>query len=363
MKYQPHLSNYFSHRGWTLVELLVAMTLALLLVAGIGQIYLAAKRSYDIQTNLAQIQDVGRYVTAVLTHDIRMAGNWGIMDISKANETPADDPPVSPPDDDPTFLTGDITTADACLSGADENWGKMITRRVFGLNDTDSGYGCIGSDRLQGDILTIRYANPVETRVIEKDEDDNYDNSLYLHTAPLRGGLIAFDDGGAIVPGLEDYVTSVTEADDVADDTDLLSSFHKVIAHSYYVATPIATECGDVPVLARKVLNANRVPEKESLVNGVEMLQFQYGVDTAITAAIPQGDRAVNQYFDANNVTNWNQVRAVRFWALVRSNCPESGYTNNTTYRLGNLNYTVNDNFRRAVYTSTVMLRNIKTDP
>ena len=29
-------------RGWTLVELLVAMTLSLLVIAGIGQIYLAA---------------------------------------------------------------------------------------------------------------------------------------------------------------------------------------------------------------------------------------------------------------------------------------------------------------------------------
>ena len=66
----------FPSRGWSLLELLIAMTLSLLVIAGIGQIYLAAKRSYDIQTNLAQIQDVGRYVTDTLIQDIRTAGYW-----------------------------------------------------------------------------------------------------------------------------------------------------------------------------------------------------------------------------------------------------------------------------------------------
>src|SRR3569623_1533446 len=59
------LSNsiHRSQQGWSLVELLVAMTLSLLAIAGAGQIYLSVKRSYDIQASLARLQDVGRYAT------------------------------------------------------------------------------------------------------------------------------------------------------------------------------------------------------------------------------------------------------------------------------------------------------------
>jgi len=140
-----------------------------------------------------------------------------------------------------------------------------------------------------------------------------------------------------------------------------------LVAHAYYVAAPISTSCGTVPVFARKALDSNGTPRKESLVNGVEQLQFQYGVDTAITSANPVGDGSVNQYLDANQiqappcvpgVACWNQVRTVRFWALVRANCPESGYTDTATYQLGDIPYTPNDRYRRTLYSSTVALRN-----
>ena len=59
----------------------------------------------------------------------------------------------------------------------------------------------------------------------------------------------------------------------------------------------------------------------------------------------------------------WNQVRAVRFWVLVRADCPESGYTDTNKYYMGNLGtldppYEPNDHYRRALYAATVTLRN-----
>jgi len=86
-------------------------------------------------------------------------------------------------------------------------------------------------------------------------------------------------------------------------------------------------------------------------VTGVEELQFQFGVDT-------DGDGSVNKFLDANNVSDWSQVKAVRFWVLVRDDCPESDYTDNKTYDMGNRSYSPNDHYRRALYTSTATLRN-----
>ena len=318
----------FPSRGWTLIELLVAMTLSLLVIAGIGQIYLAAKRSYDIQTNLAQIQDVGRYVVDVLTQDIHNAGYWGLMNM---NAAPAINPIIAP---------------DNC-SNSNINWGEMITRKIFGINDGNGigVYGCIGGDWLQGDVLTVRYADPVAITTNQNlpppapPASDPYDPSrLYIRTAPLQGSIVQGNPFG----NAQNLVTSSVFSD------------HALVAHVYYVADPISTECGDVPVFARKTLDINGYPLKESLVNGVEQLQFQYGVDT-------DADGSVNRYLNANEVTAgnlWNQVRAVRFWVLVRANCQESGYTDTTSYLLGDFTYAPDDHYRRGLYSSTVALRN-----
>ena len=109
-------------------------------------------------------------------------------------------------------------------------------------------------------------------------------------------------------------------------------------------------------MFAREFLRSDGTPWKESLVNGVEHLHFQYGVDTDSPA-----DGSVNQYLNAISVTNgnlWNRVRAVRFWVLVRANCQESGYTDTATYQLGDITYSPGDHYRRALYSSTVALRN-----
>jgi len=82
----------------------------------------------------------------------------------------------------------------------------------------------------------------------------------------------------------------------------------------------------------------------EELLPGVEHLQVQYGVG--------------GQYINADAVADWSQVVTARFWLLIRSECPETGYTDASTYTLGDINYITNDSFRRQLYSSVVMLRN-----
>ena len=330
-------------RGWTLVELLVAMTLSLLVIAGIGQIYLAAKRSYDIQTNLAQIQDVGRYVTHVLTRDIQMAGYWDLMNIDEANSTSTNDPDVTSPPTPPDnlFLTGDVLPG-GCPGTNATDWGKMVTEGIFGFNDNDPAgvasprtYSCISS-WLRGDTLVVRYADPA---VVNPGAITS--TRLYIRTAPSQG-IVAAGDPQTIA---DTY--SSTLLDPIYTD-------HALVAHAYYVATPIATACGNVPVFAREDLLSNGTPQKESLINGVEHLQFQYGIDN-------DSDDSVEQYLNADEITNvslWQKVRSVHYWVLVRAYCPESGYTDTNTYSLGDTSYTPNDHYRRSLYSATVALQN-----
>lgn len=346
-------------RGWTLVELLVGSAVGLLVIAGIAQIYTAAKHSYDIQTRLAEIQDVGRYAVDVLSRDLRMAGYWGLMDINFANSTPGDDPVNGTNPGDNFFLTDDFLP-DTCASNSDRDWGRMIVNRIFGLNDTSTGYGCIGTDRVRGDILTVRYADPVAIT----NSSGFTGTRFYIRTAPFQG---------SIVQGNPSVCTPlVFPCPSVNYVTDTLFSDHALVANAYYVdgsGTPVSCSGTSItpPALARKMLTSNGTPLKQSLVNGVEHLQFQYGVDDdAITGAT---DGRVVRYFDtvpdgpdADTLPDWNKVVAVRLWVLVRAVCPEPGYNNTTIYVMGDQSYPVTDSYRRALFTTTVALRNCKDE-
>lgn len=61
-------------QGFTLVEIMVAMTIGLLMMAGILQISLANKESGRLQRNMGFVQENIRTSTQILTSDIRMAG-------------------------------------------------------------------------------------------------------------------------------------------------------------------------------------------------------------------------------------------------------------------------------------------------
>lgn len=313
-------------RGWTLVELMVGMTLGLLLLAGVGQIYLAAKRSYDIQASIAEVQDIGRYAIDVLTQDIHMAGYWDLLDMTRSPQ--------------PT-LTGN-RLSDTCVTNTDGNWGRAITNRIFGLNDNSpniaTSYACLASDRLAGtDVLTVRYADPATVAPGKFKA-----NRLYIRTAPFEGSIMTGGPGSV---------------------TDPVFSDHAVVTHSYYISEntsgEITCSSGTVipPALARKILDSNGEAHKESLVNNVEQLQFQYGIDLANSGQ-------VQRYVSAADIANWNQVMAVKIWVLVRPTCPDPNYVDTKDYAMGDITYPASgpmkDGFRRTVFSTTVALRNCR---
>ena len=69
--------SHYHCRGFSMVELMVALVITLILLAGIGQIFLSSKKSFVIQNNLARIQENGRYAMDVVASDLRRAGYWG----------------------------------------------------------------------------------------------------------------------------------------------------------------------------------------------------------------------------------------------------------------------------------------------
>lgn len=66
-------------RGYSLLELLVALTLALFLSSGMISIFIQSKNIYQLMQNLNKMQTNARIAINALSHDIRMAGFIGCV--------------------------------------------------------------------------------------------------------------------------------------------------------------------------------------------------------------------------------------------------------------------------------------------
>jgi len=69
-----------SQHGMSLVELMVAVTLSLILMAGVIQVHVSSKASYQLQHELSTLQQNQRMAIELLSKDIRKAG----LSITKA---------------------------------------------------------------------------------------------------------------------------------------------------------------------------------------------------------------------------------------------------------------------------------------
>jgi len=312
-------------RGFSLTELMVALVIALILMAGIGQIFLSSKKSFNVQSALGRQQENGRYAVNVITQDLRRAGYWGgNADITQITGT-----------------LGQASDDGSCAAGGN-TWGRMIDRRIYGLNDTNAGYACIpDADYARGDVLVVRYAAPWQVGSSTTPEYDA--NRAYLRSSLFGGRIFLGSDQGSAANDMDlDLATPAPATERVAE----------LVAQAYYIGPSGQTCRGSVVTsLFRESLNNSGLPRKGEIAHGVDNFQVRFGVDS-------DGDNAVNQYYDPQNVPNWGQVMAARIWLLTRAECPETGFSNTSTYAMADRNYTPNDAIRRQLYQATVRLRN-----
>lgn len=312
--------------GFSMVELMVAMAITLILLAGIGQIFFSSKKSFTIQDSLGRLQENGRYVVDTLAQDLRRSGYLGG---AVAIEVTAGSLPVS-------------TGVDTCTGAA---WARFLETPIIGLNGTAAGYNCIPNYLAgSGDVIAVRYAAPWEIGSITSPAV--VATKVYLHANPKEPKTARIYTGSNL--------PAKTPGDRQAE----------LVARAYFIANSGQT-CNyqganlAIPSLYRINLDNNSLPgAAEEIASGIERLQILYGIDNV------GADYSVDAFVTANAVADWNQVVAVRIWVLTRAECPETGYTNTTTYVMGaadgseDFTPPANDHYRRQLYQTTVQLRN-----
>jgi type IV pilus assembly protein PilW len=318
----------------TLIELMVAMTIGLFLIAGAITVFLQSQSTFRINESVARLQENARYVFNVIEPDIRMAQFWGLRTRAYTIENRA------APHEPSSALspTGDCGV----------NWTVNLERSVEASNNA-YGFDCsaYGAAVATADTLTIRRA--------AADTATPAANSLFIQTT--RGDNSALFMGASLPPG---FVASASET-------------RELIVNGYYVSqsSSLDTPGNPVPSLRRKFLRnggAGPAIADEEILPGVEDLQIQFGVDTDLPGTANRGaiDRYINPddamldqtsaSFDPNA-----QVLAVRIWLRLRSERREVGLPDSPGFAYADQAIApINDGYRRLLVTKTIFIRNAR---
>jgi type IV pilus assembly protein PilW len=328
--------------GFSLVELMVAMTLSLVLLAGALSILYSSRLTFTENERLARIQEAGRTTMELIMRDLRSAGFQGCSR------------PVDPDDFqnalvNPTTLLWNFT---APIQGYDANAGAWTPAldALVPLATTGSDVLVIRTTR-QGQPMFRTNAATAAVGTISVDVPPGA--SIPDNTTMLIGDCrfsTVFLATGYAPAGATAQITHTDVGANPANATTSLNNTFLVDATVVPVDTVIyyVRPGTNGPALWQRVGAQN----PQLLIEGVENLQIRYGVDT-------NGDLVVDQYVAAAAGTNWANVISVSIAALIRSEVESGVERDSRTYSLLGTNVgPFNDRRQRSIFTTTVALRN-----
>ena len=362
MKYSKQ-QKFRRQLGISLVEVLVASVISLFLLAGIIQVYLANKTSYSFTSAISRIQENGRFAMDIMAQDLRMAGYFGCTVFDRNDEAAMD-----------AIVNNLDTTSGAYDPDLMDFLGQPLVQGTEndGLNGSDS--------------ITLRGPAPGNASVAEPFAVSKSAAILINQPNDLTAGDIVmvtncrgadiFQVTNATVSGSSN-VTSVVHNTGTGDpgnynpdscvggNAHCLSQAYGADATIFKlrsVVYSIAAGASGEPALWRQAFTtAGIAASNQELIEGIEQMQVQYGIDTT-------GDSHPNQYMTADLITddfnaanNWDDVMSIRLMLLVRSasdgivEAPQVVNYNSVTS-------TAADQRLRQVFTTTIALRNRVSD-
>ena len=304
--------------GLTLVELMVATTLSLVLLAGVLLVFTANKTTYQMQNGLGTLQENGRYAMRQIAADLQLAGFGGCL-------SPRLDPRVvilanTPPPYLTNFTTGEFFDGRNDETATHEYGGAGGKKAMYQGPDYD-GDGTIGdsgTDSIEirgplrsdvrfvtGEILTTGTVDVIGT-------GSGFATDEYLMIADCAGADI-FRATGVTESGgdtqIEHTTTSTIPPGLLSRRYGADSVVMEFATHTYFIADTGRVNSYNQPITALYRFDG---ANSQELVDGVEDLQVQFALDT-------DGNGVVDDYQDPGGVTDWSEVMAVRVSLLLNS--------------------------------------------
>lgn len=317
--------KHFAQRGLTLVELMVSLAIGLFLVVGLAALFASMSSSRSELDKSSRKIENGRYALQILSDEISHAGYYGALansPVVPTSVTSLPNPCSSTLSDVQASLgfpvqgyAGAATSGLSCLTNYKPNTAVLVVRRASTSIGFVSGQFNIQVSGCAGD------AAPYVVAAVS--------SALTLHknTSP---GCIPIT--GAPTADITPYLTRIF----FVSSCSLLSS---------------GGVCSDtIPTLKRVDVNPGGA-STTALVEGIENIQFEYGVDST-------GDGVPDAYEATPSFVQWPDVMTVREFILARNIDQTAGHADTKTYVLGPVSVTPGGAFKRHAYSELVRINN-----
>ena len=411
---QPGCARSFSghaQQGFTLVELMVSITLGLLIMVALIAVYLNVSRTNSEMAKTNSLIENGRFAIDILQEDVAHAGFWGgyvpQFDNLSAAAVPSDVPQIAPGPCLPYVNWDDVANPgyrDALIG---------IPVQTFDVVPA----GCSGliTDKKAGtDVLVVRHADTCLPGVgnCEADTIANPTPKVYFQASfcdaeisaatPLRYVL---SNAAAAFTLKKRGCTGTPPAATVGTP----SERRKFVSDIYYIrtwATKTNNVPDNIPTLVRSTFALDSAtgttPAQDTpvaLIEGIDSFVVELGIDAssrcgaaypvnyasapsrvdpstypACTASatmasntlpVNRGDGVPETYVRCTGATGCTNAQlrdvvAAKLFILARNREPSPGHIDNKTYALGSTTVpAANDGYKRHVFQTTVRLTNI----
>ncbi|MCD9030690.1 PilW family protein [Luteimonas sp. Y-2-2-4F] len=397
-----------AQRGFTLIELMVALVVGLLLVLGLIEVFSASRAAYQLSTGLARTQENGRFALDMLQRDLRAGGHFGCVNdqarFLPGNVTPSRPALVS------TFLTDEHQFTGQYQHVADEalrfdipvqghNAAGTSPGETLQIGDTPTVATSGGqwapaisatlfARLLQpvagSDILVLRHFSPAGAHVAgvtlgepavvafntshaERLTEGVGTPTIFgiadCMTAAVFGATADLTSGTLTVPVGGGNLRSLTEQPFV----DGQATLHRADSVVYYVG--LNAQGNPALYRLRHTLVGGAVAfDNEELVEGIESLQVLFGQDSNVDALTrPTGNIGSSAHAGAliggGDENAWRRVGMIQVGVVARSPERAAAEQRDTGVAppLSLLGLTVtpsDDGYYRASYEDAIALRN-----
>ncbi|MBB5208147.1 PilW family protein [Chiayiivirga flava] len=374
----PVTSKHTQH-GFSLVELMIAITIAVVLGLGLVQVFSAQRVAFAANESLARVQENSRFALGFIEHDLRMTGNMTCLNDQGFagrlfNHLSADVPAAAPwlYRIDQAFQVYEfVGTAPGQTYGLAEN--RTTPAADAWAPPLPADLGIAGKALDGSDIVVVRYMS-AESTVLTGIGVEAAAGTLDVADPSFlsAGRVYAVSDcrnfslfqalgGKSVGVGGLNLVGWSGLENSYGPDVPL----HRFEFAAYYVAT--GADGG--PALFRRQFDDSGTLASEELVAGVESVQVVLGADTALR---DRGDRP-SSYFtaaaveegaapwpaDASASQRWSSVTTARVGVLVRSETRASAAAPTAPSLVADVRLEIPADSRlRHVYETQVALRN-----
>ncbi len=355
-----------AQRGFTLVEVMVALTIGLIFLTGLSLVFVANGSIRNDIERAGRLAENGTFALNRLSGDLRSAGYYAELDVVNAN------------------LSRPSAMPDACAVDT----ASLIAAMPFAVQGYDGGAGlppsCAGvlTDlRTGSDVLLVREVDscvagpgaPAANCDGPVAGAPYFQSSHCTPTPPAAATELASGNPSDWYRLTTDTTQLTLRNIDCNLPAPTIADYRRFLVHIYFVTNNDKTGDG-IPTLKLAQLDGvagTAAFTVQPIAEGIETLQLEYGLDTALpstgTAAAYTADP--NSYGGCAAVAcamaNWSNVVSVKVNLIARGIDRSSvGYTNDKIYVLGAKadgtanTFQFNDLFKRHAYAATIRLYN-----